>query len=66
VPHRLKWLVVEWNPLAFTITSIRQLVMWQGGCDWQAWCFWLVAGAGFMLWGYAMFMKLRHEVTDLV
>jgi lipopolysaccharide transport system permease protein len=65
VPQRLQWLVL-WNPLAFTITSIRRLVMWQGGCDWLAWGLWLAVGAGFMVWAYALFMKLRHEVTDLV
>jgi lipopolysaccharide transport system permease protein len=65
VPPRLHWLVL-WNPLAFTITSIRNLVMWRGECDWQAWGLWLVVGAAFMVWGYALFMKLRPEVTDLV
>ncbi len=65
VPARLAWLVRA-NPLAFTITSIRQLVMWRGSCDWTAWGGWMLLCAGFMVGAYAIFMRLRHEVTDLV
>lgn len=65
VPSQLEWLV-RGNPLAFTITSIRQLVMWRGTCDWVAWGIWTVVCAGFMVWAYAVFMRLRHEVADLV
>lgn len=65
VPARLGWLVNA-NPLAFTITSIRQLVMWHGSCDWLLWGIWTFVCAGFMISAYAIFMRLRHEITDLV
>ncbi|MDB6022864.1 MAG: sugar transporter permease [Pedosphaera sp.] len=65
VPARLDWLVRA-NPLAFTITSIRRLVMWRDSCDWTAWGIWTLLCAAFMVSAYAIFMRLRHEVTDLV
>ncbi|HWF19511.1 MAG TPA: ABC transporter permease, partial [Verrucomicrobiae bacterium] len=65
VPARLD-LLVNANPLAFTITTIRQLVMWHGSCDWLAWGIWTVVCAAFMILAHAIFMRLRHEVTDLV
>lgn len=65
VPERLKWLVIG-NPLAFAITSIRELVMWRGAGDWAALGIWMVIGAGFMVGAYAVFMRLKYEVTDLV
>jgi lipopolysaccharide transport system permease protein len=65
VPARLKWLVTG-NPLAFTITSIRQLVLWHGAGDWTALGIWMVICAGFLVGAYAVFMRLKYEVTDLV
>jgi lipopolysaccharide transport system permease protein len=65
VPDRLS-LLVNANPIAFTISNIRQLVMWHGSCDWLAWGGWTLACAAYMVWAYAIFMRLRHEVTDLV
>jgi lipopolysaccharide transport system permease protein len=65
VPARLGWLVRA-NPLAFSITSIRNLIMWRGSCDWAEWSVWMLLCGGFMVAAYAVFMRLRHEVTDLV
>ena len=65
VPARLKWLVLG-NPLAFTITNIRQLVLWRGAGDWGALGIWTVICAGFLVGAYAVFMRLRYEITDLI
>lgn len=65
VSHKLHWLVAG-NPLAYTITTLRQLVLWQGGADWAEWGLWLVICGAFMWLAYAVFMRLRYEVADVV
>jgi lipopolysaccharide transport system permease protein len=65
VPGRLKWLVAG-NPLAFTITSVRQLVLWRSAGDWAALGIWMVISTGFLVGAYAVFMRLKYEVTDLI
>jgi lipopolysaccharide transport system permease protein len=65
VPHNLQWLIVD-NPLAFTITNLRELVLWHTDADWPGWCLWLLASAAFLVFAHAIFMRLRHEITDAV
>jgi lipopolysaccharide transport system permease protein len=65
VPARLQWLVLG-NPLAFTITSIRGLVLWRGAADWAGLGVWSLIGAAFLVGANAIFMRLKYDVTDLV
>ncbi len=65
VPARLQWMVIG-NPLAFTMTNIRQLVLWQGAGNWAALGVWTLITGSFMVLAYAIFMRFRHEITDLV
>ncbi len=65
VPEKLAWMI-DGNPLAFVMSSIRHTLMWQGTIDWQAWLTWTVICLGLMILAYAVFMRLKNQVADVV
>ncbi len=65
VPAKLSWLI-DANPLAFVMGGVRRLVLWQGTMDWRLWGIWTVICLGLMILAYALFMRLKSQVADVV
>ena len=65
VPARWGW-VIRLNPLAFTITSVRDLIMWKGSLNWCELGVWTLLCFGFFMFGFAVFMRMKSPVTDRV
>jgi lipopolysaccharide transport system permease protein len=58
--------VIEANPLAQVIESVRQILIHGALPDWSAWGVALVVSAAIALLGYAFFMKSRRAFADVV
>ncbi len=46
--------------------GLRRLVLWQGTMDWRLWGIWTAICLGLMILAYALFMRLKSQVADVV
>ncbi len=65
VPPRMH-LFLRMNPLCSIVVNLRRVLIFGGEPDWTQWGVWMIVNAMFMLFCYAVFMRVKVGFADVV
>lgn len=65
VPEKYKF-VIDFNPLAYMVDTMRGLLLWGRLPDWSIFGLWTLAAMVFAVFGYFIFKRLRPSFADIM